>query len=439
LRRARQLERAKEQLSQEVVRGHRTADAMRMLESRFQLVSNALPSLIFFVDREQHCRFYNRAFEIKTRLPGKRITGRLLQDVVGDAVYASIAPHVQDALSGKVVEYEIVWESRGSEELAYTVRHIPYPPDSTEPIGFYILATAVLRAHAPVREIAGNKPARVAAGTPGMVMDDNDAIFIGSFTDDLTGWGDPRADLVRALEQDHFLLFAQKILPLKGNFHDERCYEILLRLKEEEENMLPPGNFIPIAERYGLMEQIDRWVVRRLIAWSLEKCKHHPAWHVPLFCINLSESAITSRQFPRFVLEELKRTGFAAHSLCFEIGEQDAIHRNSEVRHFIASLKPAGCRFAIDAFGSIKVSFSHLRNLPIDFVKIDGAIIQAMLSDSTALANVRGINSVCQKVGIRTVAKFVETGQTLDKLREIGVDYVQGFCISHPEPIEKLS
>lgn len=439
LRRTRQLDRVKELLVQEAARSRNAAEAMRMLESRIQLVSNALPSLILFVDRDQRCRFHNRAVERKTRLPGEQITGRQLRDVVGNAVYAGIAPHVADTLAGKAIEYELVWQGAGMQDLAYTVRHVPYPPESAQPIGFYLLASPVVRAPAPGLAVAGQQPARAAAGTPGGGTADGDALFVKFISDELTSWDDPRAGLVRALEEDQFLLFAQKILPLKADLPDPSCCEVLVRLKEEEENMLPPGNFIPIAERFGLMEQLDCWVVRKLIAWCMERRKRTPSWRVPVFCVNLSESTVTSGRFTHFVLDELQRTGFAARSLCFEIGEQDVINRNSEVRKFIAALKPAGCRFAVDAFGSVKVSFSHLQNLPIDFVKIDGAIVQNLLRDAAALAKVRGINTVCQKLGIRTVAMFVETGEALDKLREIGVDYVQGFGIARPGPIDSVS
>src|SRR6185436_5668770 len=134
MRRTRQLERARTQLNEEMARGHHAADAMRMLESRFQLVCNALPSLVAFVDRDLHCRFHNQAFERKTRLPGAKISGQLLCGVVSNAAYAGITPHVADALAGRAVEYDLVWDSAATDELAYTVRHVPYPPDTTQPI-----------------------------------------------------------------------------------------------------------------------------------------------------------------------------------------------------------------------------------------------------------------------------------------------------------------
>lgn len=438
IRRTKQLQRVKELLSKETARSHNAMEAMHMIEARMRLVSNALLSLVLFVDRDQRCRSHNLAVERKTGLSGEKITGQLLRDVVGSTAYAGIGPHVVDALAGKAAEYEIVWDRPGTEDLAYGVRHVPYPPDSAQPIGFYLLATAVISAAATAPAAAGGQPARAAAATPGGAAESEDALFTRIISDELTHWDDPRASLARALEEDQFLLFAQKILPLKAHSSDPACYEILLRLKEEEENMLPPGNFFPIAERYGMMERLDCWVVRTLIAWCGARQKHSPSWRIPLFHVNLSQSAIASEAFPRFVLGELQRTGFAPRSLCFDIEEHDIINSRDEVLRLIAKLKPASCRFAVDAFGSVKVSFSHLRGVPLDFLKIDGAIILGMLLNAADLAKVRGINTVCRKINIHTVAKFVESSETLDKLREIGVDYVQGFGLAHPEPIDKL-
>jgi EAL domain-containing protein (putative c-di-GMP-specific phosphodiesterase class I) len=260
-----------------------------------------------------------------------------------------------------------------------------------------------------------------------------------SIADQLMGWDEPRAKLEYALKANQFLLLAQRILPLKRELPDPLCYEILLRLREEEDNLLPPGGFIPIAERYGMMEEIDRWVVRNLIAWCVERKRADSAWRVPLFCVNLSEAAVCSPDFARFVSQELRQHDFNARALCFEIGEPEIISQHAHVQRFVNALKPLGCRFTVDAFGSVKVSFSHLKGLAVDFLKIDGVIIQNILRDPATLAKMRAINTVCGKVGLRTIAEFVETDETLEKLREVGVDYVQGFGIARPEPIDKLS
>ncbi len=267
----------------------------------------------------------------------------------------------------------------------------------------------------------------------------SEVVYLQSITDDLMGWDDPRAKLARALQEDQFLLFAQKILAIKRGAADSLCYEILLRLQEEEDHMLPPGGFIPVAEHYNMMEDIDRWVVHNLISWCVDKRRASPDWHVPLFCVNLSGAALGNPEFAEFVHHELKRPGMAGNRLCFEISEPDVVNQHDNVQRLIAALKPAGCRFTIDAFGSVKVSFSYLKGLAIDFLKIDGVIIMNILKDPSELAKVKAIGAVCQKIGMRTIAEFVESRETLDKLRELGVDYVQGFGIARPGPITELA
>jgi EAL domain-containing protein (putative c-di-GMP-specific phosphodiesterase class I) len=254
----------------------------------------------------------------------------------------------------------------------------------------------------------------------------------------LTGSDDPGEKLVRAMQNDKFLLYTQKIMPLKTLPFDRGCYEILLRLQEEEDNLLPPGGFIPIAERYGLTEEIDRWVVRRLINWCSERQKAVPGWPIPLFCINLSEASISNPEFARFVRLELQRAEFPAKQLCFEIGELETISSHDNVARFIAALKPAGCRFTADGFGSVKLSFSNLSGLAVNFIKIDGVIIQNMFKTPADLKKLQAILSVCQKLGVQTIAEFVEDDRTQKKLRELGVDYAQGFGIAKPVPVTKI-
>src|SRR6185503_16429390 len=194
---------------------------------------------------------------------------------------------------------------------------------------------------------------------------------------------------------------------------DPLCYEVLLRLREEEDNLLPPGGFIPTAERYGMMEEIDCWVVRNLMQWCIDAQRTTPARPIPLFCVNLSEETLRSTNFARFVRNEIDERKFNARSLCFEIGESDIISQHENVERLINTLKPLGCRFTVDAFGSVKVSFTHLKGLAVDFVKIDGVIIQNILRNPAVLAQTRAISTVCAKVGLRTIAEFVESKETL--------------------------
>ncbi len=437
-RRTKQLDRIRAQLGQESARSRTATEAARIAESRMRLLADALPSMILFVDRDERCRYHNRAVEHRTGLTAERISGRPLHEVLGNA-YPLIAPHIGETLEGKPAAYEFAWTGTALPET-YAARQVPYPPEESPPRGFYLLLTVTAR-QPPARTAASLQPTDPATDAGGVILagEGGQTIYMRSIADQLMGWDEPRAKLEYALTGNQFLLFAQKILPLKRELPDPLCYELLLRLREEEDHLLPPGGFIPVAERYGMMEELDRWVVRNLITWCRERKRGDSAWRVPLFCVNLSEAAVCSPDFARFVAYELRQHDFSARSLCFEIGEPEIIGQHAHVQRFINALKPLGCRFTVDAFGSVKVSFSHLKGLAVDFLKIDGVIIQNILRDPAALAQTRAINTVCGKVRLRTIAEFVETDETLATLREVGVDYVQGFGVARPEPIDKLS
>jgi Amt family ammonium transporter len=278
-------------------------------------------------------------------------------------------------------------------------------------------------------------PKEVDAGT---AAGQGQALYLRLMTEQLTGWHDPRAMLERALKENLFLLYAQKILPLRSGSPEPVCYEILLRLKQEEDNLLPPGGFFDIAESLGMLEQIDRWVVHNLLSWCAARLKKNPDPPLPMMCVNVSLAALASPAFANTVRRALQMSGVPPRALCFEINEREVIEHPAAAQAFVAGLKPLGCRFTLDSFGSVKVSFLHLSGLPVDFVKIDGVIVESMLQGPLGPATVKAIHMVCREVGIRTIAEFVETRQTLDKLREIGVDYVQGFGVSRPEPLGKL-
>ena len=436
-RRTMQFERAREQLSLEVARSRNATEAANITAKLLRLLADALPNVILYVDREERCRNHNKAAENKTGRTAEQIKGQLLHDVLGDA-YLSIAPHIPETLRGTPVEYEFTWSGSALPE-SYTARHIPYPPDDPQPRAFYLVLTSkgasrpVEKKEAPVHHAGpGVNTAMAIEGEAGET-----SLYLRSITDELMGWDDPKAKLEHALKENQFLLFAQKILPLRSGLPDPLCYEVLLRLREEEDHLLPPGGFIPTAERYGMMEEIDCWVVRNLIRWCLDLKRRTPAQPVPLYCVNLSEETIRSTNFARFVRHEVEERNFNARSLCFEIGESDTINQHENVERLINTLKPLGCRFTVDAFGSVKVSFTHLKGLAVNFIKIDGIIIQNILRDPSELAKTRAINTVCAKVGIHTIAEFVESKETLDKLRELGVDYVQGFGVARPGPIDK--
>lgn len=443
-RRTRQLERLREQLEHEKRRAAVAEASLETAESRASMVHDLLPTPLLYIDRDLRIRRHNRAFLKLTDWPAERIDGQLLRDVAVRE-YPALLPRFHETLAGRMVSYSMAWSAADGSSVNYLVKQLPYPPDNPHAQGFYILmlpetgtAAAVAMPAPEPAEAAQHPPPVRSAPRAAITADSGETLYLHSLSDQLTGAGDPRSKLLRAMENNEFILFSQKIMPLHNRPFEHGCHEILLRLQEEEDNLLPPGGFIPIAEQYGLTEDIDRWVVRNLIAWVMKRMQAQPGWTVPLFCVNLSEASIANPEFARFVRAELHRTKFAPDRLCFEVGELEAISSHDNVARFIAALKPAGCHFTADAFGSVKLSFSHLSGLALDFIKIDGVIIQNMFKTPADLVKLKAIVGVCQKLGVRTIAEFVEDDRTLAKLRELGIDYAQGFGIEKPGPIDLI-
>ncbi|MBI4192294.1 MAG: EAL domain-containing protein [Betaproteobacteria bacterium] len=436
-RRTKQLQRARDALAQESARRERAAEAQKVAEARLQLINDALPVMIAFVDRDERCRYHNPAFAQWRGRDGKQIEGHTLREVVGDEIYRDLKSRSADVFTGKEVRYEVEWRQPGGEIESCAVTLLPYPPDAERPSGFYALIASMVGGAAPAATAAhpGESIGDVMVGA----HESGETFYLESMTEQLIGGKDPRAQLVRALQDDQFILFAQTIRPLAAAAPWPRLFEVLLRLQEEEQHMAPPGGFIPVAERYNLMAEIDRWVVRNLLKWTLEKQRSDAAWRMPLYCVNLAGSSLCDPEFALYVRAELRRQKFTAGNLCFELAEPDVIDHHAAAQAFMGALRPLGCRFTLDAFGSTKVSFAPLKGLTLDFLKIDGIIIQNILQDPAELARTRAIVLASHKIGMRAIAEFVESEETLAKLREIGVDYAQGFGIGKPGPIAEVS
>jgi diguanylate cyclase (GGDEF)-like protein/PAS domain S-box-containing protein len=240
--------------------------------------------------------------------------------------------------------------------------------------------------------------------------------------------------LNQALEDDRFCLYAQAIVPLDSS--TDKHYELLLRMVDEKGKIIPPGAFLPAAEGYNLISKIDRWVIEN--AFGL--LKDNPAFLKQInFCsINLSGQSITEKDFLGFVITQLEDSGIGGEKICFEITETAAISNLSKAMKFISTLKDLGCRFALDDFGSGLSSFAYLKNLPVDYLKIDGMFVKDIVDDLIDRAMVKSINEIGQVMGMQTIAEFVENDIIKGILNEIGVNYAQGYGIDKPRPFDEL-
>jgi diguanylate cyclase (GGDEF)-like protein len=239
----------------------------------------------------------------------------------------------------------------------------------------------------------------------------------------------------RALEDQRFQLYFQEIVPILGDEPAAAHYELLLRMQDERGELIMPGAFLPAAERYNLSDKLDRWVISRIFQWFQQHPEHQQ--RLNLCSINLSGLSLNNQAFLSFVIKELESCGIAPWKICFEITETVAIANLSSAIRFISSLRELGCRFALDDFGSGLSSFAYLKNLPVDFLKIDGLFVKDILDDPMDLAMVKSINEIGHVMGKKTIAEFVENAAVLERLREIGVDYAQGYGIGRPKPIDE--
>lgn len=242
------------------------------------------------------------------------------------------------------------------------------------------------------------------------------------------------ARINQALAENRFQLYMQSIKSLSAEPDPGAHYELLLRLKDGSRTPLPPGAFLAAAERFNLSTKLDHWVVSTAFRWLAE----HPAEvdNLGLCSINLSGHSLSDEEFLAHVIRELRKARIPPQKICFEITETAAIANLTRARSFIDALKKLGCVFALDDFGSGLSSFAYLKNLDVDILKIDGVFVTDICKDAVSFAMVRSINEIGHVMGKQTIAEFVEHSDVLDKLREIGVDYAQGYAIDRPRPLE---
>ncbi|MEM7562898.1 MAG: EAL domain-containing protein [Pseudomonadota bacterium] len=237
----------------------------------------------------------------------------------------------------------------------------------------------------------------------------------------------------QALNENRFCLFAQPIVAFDGE--SSHHYELLIRMLDDQGNIIPPGAFLPAAERYNLMEKLDTWVISN----ACQILAENPGFveRVNFISINLSGASITNYLFQQNILSILQNATLPPEKLCFEVTETVAISNLEVATSFISKLREIGCQFALDDFGSGLSSFGYLKNLKVDFLKIDGMFVKDIVDDPIDRAMVKSINEIGQVMGMKTIAEFVENDTIRSELEKIGVNYGQGYGLGKPTPLQE--
>ncbi|WP_258405456.1 bifunctional diguanylate cyclase/phosphodiesterase [Shewanella sp. FJAT-52076] len=237
--------------------------------------------------------------------------------------------------------------------------------------------------------------------------------------------------IAKAIHNRELELYFQPIHSLHGRSLRKRM-EILLRIRESNGRILPPAQFIASAERFKLMPEVDKAVVAMAMEWL---AAHPELWHDHCLSINLSGNSLGVEGMESYIVGQLKRNGIPPACICFEITETTAIQNRQRALDMLRSLRKQGFAFAIDDFGSGFASYGYLRELPVDYVKIDGCFVRQLASNAKDYAIVKSIHDVCSVMGIETVAEFVESQDIMARLEEIGINYAQGYAVGRPKPL----
>jgi EAL domain-containing protein (putative c-di-GMP-specific phosphodiesterase class I) len=241
------------------------------------------------------------------------------------------------------------------------------------------------------------------------------------------------AQINQGLEEGRFEMYQQPIVPVRTDAAPGRHFEVLIRLRSRDGDMLSPGDFLPAAERYGLMGKIDRWVVSTVVPWVAREIKAG-AENLTV-SINLSGGSASDPEFQDFMVATIGEHYDAVPGLCFEITESAAVKDLAGTADFLMLLREMGCQIALDDFGTGFASMDYIKQLPLDYIKIDGGFIRHIATNPLDRTLVQCVASVARLLNIKTVGEFVENEEILATMREVGIDYAQGYLTGRPEPL----
>jgi diguanylate cyclase (GGDEF)-like protein len=243
--------------------------------------------------------------------------------------------------------------------------------------------------------------------------------------------------LTRALSDNRLTLYFQPIVACARTVRHDKYVEILLRMIDDDGSVIAPGIFLPTAEKFGLAQNLDRWVIEHAMAWLAResRCSHWPI----RIAINLCAHSVGSQDMVNYIIDQARTNAVEPARICFEVTETAVTSNLTAATSFMLTLRACGFRFALDDFGNGLSCFAYLKKMPVDFLKIDGAIIRDFMFDPLDRTLVRVINELGHLLGKETIAKHVESMDVVDELKTMGIDHIQGYVYSHPQSLEDFA
>jgi diguanylate cyclase (GGDEF)-like protein/PAS domain S-box-containing protein len=333
-----------------------------------------------------------------------------------------LATELATSLCEQIENYRFFWQSTPSEKNVFTLGVSIGLVRLSNRILNLKSALAMADAACYVAKNAGRNQVRIYREQQPLESQDQNIQWVNLINDNLE-------------QETGFCLFHQSIVPLASanSSANGYRYEVLLRMKDAQGQLVPLGAFFSVATRYNLMSSLDLWVIRHLLMWL--QCHPEHLQQLEVAMLNISAQSLNEQNFLPTLRQLIVDAEILANKLCFEIAETTALTNLSGVLHFMTTLKPLGCRFALSKFGSGIASVNLLKILPIEFLKIDGAVVKAMAQDIVDQAVVKAINEIAHLMNLQTIAQSVETAALFEKLKQIQVDYVQGYWLSTPQPL----
>ncbi len=404
-------------------------------KTRLQIVDENFPVMLAYFNTEQLCCYHNRAYRLWFGLNAEQIDNRFMQEFLNEHFYHGIKNSINHILAGEIIQNKRTQKLANGSTCLIIEQFVPHFDPKGKVIGFYTLYTPrILREDQQFSDVEAQEYTK---SENILTQDDNKDKKTVTKSENKYSSSAPinsAERLIQAIEQGKFNLYYQSIISTKPDSNPCAHYEILIRMVEEENNLIPPGAFLSFVEKYNLMPRLDRWVVSNMIKWL---CTNKINSNIT-FGINLAKDTLSDLQFIDFVKKQLQESNVPAQTLCFEIEESDAKSNLMATAIFAQKIRQIGCKASLSSFNHDRASFDLLKTVKIDFLKIEGNLIGNMLNDPADQIKVREINRIAHLMKIQTIAESVESLEIVEKLHETGVDFAQGFGIAQPQSLNEF-